>query len=280
MSIRRLLAVAALAGATLCLESALTRLLAVTQFYHFAFLVISLALLGFAASGSLLSVSLRWQASDPQRLLAGSGIAFAGSVGLAYLVVNYLPFDSYAIAIDRRQVVYFGLYYLGLSLPFLCSGLGIAAALASGGQRSHTVYAANLLGSAGGALLAPGLMLLAGVPGALLGSALLGLLPGMLSGSRRFRGRRVMIAAIFSSGVLALIWLSAANLSLALAAGAGDLKLQKPGIRPFAPGLPAGTGPLECHLPPGCGRRSRDTRSTGLELYLPRHPARTAWPFD
>jgi hypothetical protein len=109
--------------------------------------------------------------------------------------------------------VYFGLYYLGLSLPFLCSGLGIAAALASGGQRSHTVYAANLLGSAGGALLAPGLMLLAGVPGALLGSALLGLLPGMLSLSRRFRGGRVIIAAVFSSGVLALIWLSVTNLS-------------------------------------------------------------------
>ena len=42
--------VAILAAATLCLESALTRLLAVAQYYHFAFLVISLALLGFAAS--------------------------------------------------------------------------------------------------------------------------------------------------------------------------------------------------------------------------------------
>jgi len=213
MSTRRLLAVAALAGATLCLESALTRLLAVAQFYHFAFLVVSLALLGFAASGSLLSVSPRWQASDPGRLLAVSGIAFAGSVGLAYLVVNRLPFDSYAIAIDRRQVVYFGLYYLGLCLPFVCSGLGIASALASGGQRSHTVYAANLLGSAGGALLAPGLMYLAGVPGALLGSALLGILPGVFSLNRQRTGWRVLIVGIFTGGILGLLWLSAANLS-------------------------------------------------------------------
>ena len=133
MSTRILFAVAALAGATLCLESALTRLLAVAQFYHFAFLVISLALLGFAASGTLLSISKRLQGCDPQYLLAGSGIAFAGSVGLAYLVVSRLPFDSYAIAIDRRQIAYFGLYYLALSLPFLCSGLGIAAVLAAGG---------------------------------------------------------------------------------------------------------------------------------------------------
>ena len=69
----------------------------------------------------------------------------------AYLAVNRLPFDSYLVAIDRRQILYFGLYYLALSLPFLCSGLGIAAALAKGGSRSHTVYAANLLGSAGAA---------------------------------------------------------------------------------------------------------------------------------
>ena len=49
--------VAALAAAALLFESTLTRLLAVAQFYHFAFLVVSLALLGFGASGSLLGLA-------------------------------------------------------------------------------------------------------------------------------------------------------------------------------------------------------------------------------
>ncbi len=216
MSKRTFIGVAALAGTTLCLESTLTRLLAVAQFYHFAFLVISLALLGFAASGSLLAISKRLMQTDASHMLMGSGIGFAAGVALAYLVVNWLPFDSYAIAINSRQVFYFGLYYLALSLPFLCSGLGVASALARSGGRSHAVYAANLLGSAAGALLAPGLMHLAGVPGALIGSALLGLLPALLPPERtspRLRLARLLAAVSGVSGVLGLIWLGAVNLA-------------------------------------------------------------------
>src|SRR5512137_2715103 len=93
--------VAALAAATLLLESTLTRLLSVAQFYHFAFLVISLALLGLGASGTFLPV-LTQMAREPslaglQRLLAWSAAGFAASVVLAYAVVTWLPFDSYAI---------------------------------------------------------------------------------------------------------------------------------------------------------------------------------------
>ena len=168
--------VAALAAATLLLESTLTRLLAVAQFYHFAFLVVSLALLGFGASGTLLSLVPRLRAIPIERLLAWCGIAFAASVALAYGVVNRLPFDSYSIAWDRRQVLYFALYYLALTLPFLCGGLGIGAALVSSGRRGHLVYAANLLGSAAGVLIALVALELAGVPGAVVASASAGLL--------------------------------------------------------------------------------------------------------
>jgi hypothetical protein len=160
-----------LAAATLLLESALLRLFAVAQFYHFAFLVVSLALLGFGASGSLLSV---W----PRRFyrgVRGASLGFALSVALIYAVVNLLPFDSYSIAWDARQVYLFALYYLTLTLPFLFAGLGIGGALAASEGKSHLVYAANLLGSGVGALLAPLILWLAGVPGAVLASGLIGL---------------------------------------------------------------------------------------------------------
>lgn len=172
--------VALLAAATLLLESALLRFLAVAQFYHFAFLVVSLALLGFGASGTLLSLSSRLRAMPLERLLASTAIGFAGSTALAYGIVNLLPFDSYSIAWERRQILYFALYYLALSLPFLSSGLAIGAALAAERERSHYVYAANLVGSGLGALLAPAALWFAGVPGAVLASALLGLLPAAL----------------------------------------------------------------------------------------------------
>jgi hypothetical protein len=180
------ISVAALAAATLLLESTLTRFLAVAQYYHFAFLVVSLALLGFGASGSILALlprlySVRQSSSGVverlgRNILPFAGLAFAISTGLAYYVVNFIPFDSYSIAWESRQIVYFVIYYLVLTLPFLFSGLGIGAALAASTGRSHIVYAANLIGSGLGAALALAALWLAGVPGAMLASALIGIL--------------------------------------------------------------------------------------------------------
>jgi hypothetical protein len=198
--------VAALAAATLLLEGALLRLLAVAQFYHFAFLVVSLALLGFGASGTLLSLSPRLRVLPLPRLLPLAGAAFACSAGLSYAVVNWLPFDSYSIAWQRRQIVYFLLYYLALTGPFLCGGLGVGAALAQSGGRSHAVYAANLAGSALGALLALGMLRLAGVPGAVMAAAGLALLPA-------FSGRlRVPTGALLAALALGFATLGVRNM--------------------------------------------------------------------
>ncbi len=203
---RTALSVAVLAAAVLLLEGTLLRLLAVAQFYHFAFLVVSLALLGFGASGTLLSLSLRLQAMPLDRLLAAAGLLFALSVALSYAVTRLLPFDSYSIAWERRQLLFFALYYLAIALPFLAGGLGIGASLSRAGPASHRIYAANLLGSAAGALLAPLTLALAGVPGALLASAALPLLLA-------WRGRwRWPVAAALALAALALAGLSWLNL--------------------------------------------------------------------
>ena len=217
---RSFVSVGALAGAALLLESTLTRLLAVAQYYHFAFLVVSLALLGFGASGSILTLMPRLLVSNPDagdeaidRLLAYSGVGFAVSVILAYGVVNLLPFDSYSIAWDRKQVFLFILYYLSLAIPFVCAGLGIGGALAVQRGRSHLVYAANLLGSGVGVILAPMALWLAGVPGAVLLSIVVGLL-GTLSSKFKWgkAGRTsLLIGLIAATGGIAV--LSVANLS-------------------------------------------------------------------
>lgn len=178
---RQLLSVAALSAATLLLETTLTRLFAVAQFYHFAFLIISLALLGFGASGTLLIVIPGLRKVPLGRMLSCLGLGFVVSVGLAYLVVNFLPFDSYSIAWDRRQIFLFALFYLVLTLPFIISGLGVGSAITQGQDRSHLFYASNLFGSGAGALLAPFALYLAGVPGAVLLSVILGLVACLMA---------------------------------------------------------------------------------------------------
>ena len=59
-----------LSAATLLFEITLTRVFSVAQWYHFAFMVVSLALLGFGASGSFLSLFPGLIKKDLSRLLA------------------------------------------------------------------------------------------------------------------------------------------------------------------------------------------------------------------
>ena len=212
--------VAALAGAALMLESTLTRLLAVAQYYHFAFLVVSLALLGFGASGSFLAVFPGWLRggngtpgkAGVSRIIHLSGAGFAASLAAAYLVVNWLPFDSYSITWDRSQVAYFALYYLVLTLPFLFAGLGIGAVLSTSRGVSNQVYAANLLGSAGGILFGLALMQISGVPGALLASAVVGLSALLGSPGLASRITRTGIWLILIAGMLGVVLLAFTNL--------------------------------------------------------------------
>jgi MFS family permease len=208
-----------LSAAALLLESTYTRLLAVAQFYHFAFLVVSLALLGFGASGSLLSIFPGWYEKSRDRsrrsklstILAISGLGFTLSIVFSYIIINWLPFDSYSIAWDSRQVLYFGLYYLGLTIPFLFAGLGIGAALTTSPGKSNRVYAVNLFGSALGILLALIVMQLAGVPGAMVACGVIGLSVILASGWEVSKLGRLLVWGIAILGIAALIILSIAN---------------------------------------------------------------------
>src|SRR5438045_9437853 len=63
--------------ATLLLELSLTRVLSVSLWYHFGFLVISTALLGFGTSGVVLALWRRLRAEIPlYRALVGLGLLF------------------------------------------------------------------------------------------------------------------------------------------------------------------------------------------------------------
>ncbi len=169
------LAAALLSAAMLSLELSLTRLFALAQFYHFAFMVISLALLGTGAAGSLLSV---WPALGRWPGRWAAGFAAAALSGVA--VLNWLPFDSYAVVWDARQIPRLLLTLAAAAAPFLCSGAVISGLLAADPGRSHQVYAANLAGSALGCAAVLPLLEAVGGVGAVLVSAALGLIAAAL----------------------------------------------------------------------------------------------------
>jgi hypothetical protein len=143
-----------LSATILIFEINLTRLFSVAQFYHFAFLIVSLALLGFGASGTALALFPHWGRRHPSRSLRWLALACALTILGAYGLTNALPFDSFSIAWDRRQVLLLALHSLMLASPFFCSGLAVGLLLSVTPRAAGQVYAVNLVGAALGCLIA------------------------------------------------------------------------------------------------------------------------------
>lgn len=185
-----LLGMAVLSAATLLLQVALTRMFSVAQFYHFAFLVVSLALLGFGASGSLLVLSPHLR---QEKHRAWYAIGFSVSVVLAYLFVNHFSFDSYSIAWDSSQLYLLIANLLALTVPFVLAGALIGALLIQAAQYAGRTYAANLFGSALGAMLAPLLIGWFGSERVILLCTALGMVAGVLLVGRNDRFAKLFV---------------------------------------------------------------------------------------
>ena len=133
--------------ATLMLEISLIRFFSIAQFYHFAFMVISIALFGIAASGTFLFVK---KIKNPLFL---SSILFSLFTIIGFFVTNNLSFDQYKAVTNIFHILILFVYYLFLSLPFFFFGIIIAFIFSQNQKNSGIVYFYNLSGSALGTIL-------------------------------------------------------------------------------------------------------------------------------
>ena len=187
-----------ISAASLAYQICLTRIFSIQQFHNFAFIVISLAVMGYAASGVALSISRR----QPPPIVLASG--FALSVTLAYLVINYLPFDSYSIAWDRTQVWVLLVYFLAVGIPFLFAGWFVGLALLEAGESAFRPYGANLIGASLGCLIALLSLQLTSEVGVLGISIVFGLLASAIMAHRA--SLRVINVLVASMVFLAFLW--------------------------------------------------------------------------
>ncbi len=165
----------------LVFEINLTRLFSVAQFYHFAFMIVSLALLGSGASGTFLTLFPHLGRAHPQNSLFWLAVLSGLAMWFGYFLINGLPFDSFSIALDRKQVAILILHYIALSLPFFFSGMATSLFLEVYPLRRGQIYAVNLVGSALGCLVALALPGLLGGEGILLISGGISVLAGFTS---------------------------------------------------------------------------------------------------
>jgi hypothetical protein len=180
-------------AASLAYEITLLRIFSITLWYHFVFMVISIAMLGIGASGTLLSLA---PGMKETRFIPLYALLIGISMPLAYLAANQVPFDPARLSWDRLQVLYMGCYALVLSLPFLCFGLLMASAFSHMSGKSGLVYAADLTGAAMGSILSLWLLSRGGAEQAVLVIALLPLTAGMLVSGGRIRALALVLITV------------------------------------------------------------------------------------
>jgi spermidine synthase len=132
--------------AALLLELALTRLFSVVLFYHFAFLAISIALLGLGAGGVFAYLLKRRLAKFATRRLA-SWLCMANSV-LIVAVLELVLHIPVALDVTGKNLWRLTALYLTAAIPFFLTGLLFSLIFGRETNRIPRLYGADLCGGA------------------------------------------------------------------------------------------------------------------------------------
>jgi len=130
--------------AALLLELALTRLFSVVLFYHFAFLAISIGLLGLGAGGVFAYLLKSRLAHFSTRALAAR-LCMVNSV-LVLLVLEIVLHVPVALTVTGKNFLRLTVLYLVAAVPFFLTGLLFSVVFARETWRVSRLYGADLSG--------------------------------------------------------------------------------------------------------------------------------------
>ncbi|WON72524.1 SAM-dependent methyltransferase [Nitrosospira sp. Is2] len=146
------IAIALLSACVLAYEVLLTRLFSIVLWHHFAYMIISAAMLGYGASGAVLTLL-------QDKIAPHVGIAYVtATVGMAvlmptaFLLAQQVPFNPLELLWDKTQLTGLLAIYLLMMAPFFCGGLGIGLVMWHFARQAGRIYASDILGAGVGSL--------------------------------------------------------------------------------------------------------------------------------
>ena len=181
----------------------LLRIISISDYYHFAFLIVSIALLGFGISGSFMYFFINRFKNQPLILLIFS-FGFSVSIIVSFIITNLIPFDSFKIAWELKQIFYLAAYYLFLVTPFFFGGSFIGYVFFIK-EKPGVTYFYNLIGSAAGSLLFLFLVPYIGRIGIIITSSVVGIAATFILTGKKYFRVFIVLALIFivsTAGVL------------------------------------------------------------------------------
>jgi hypothetical protein len=152
--------VSLLSAAIIAFQLSLIQILSIVQWHHFAYMVISVALLGFGAVGTALSLAKKFFVERAEAILPGlmtlSGLAMTLSISIAQ--TEALRFDSYLLFADYSHLWKLLTTYLLFFIPFFLGALAIGIIFIKYIDKIGVLYFANMFGSGLGGVAAVFLM--------------------------------------------------------------------------------------------------------------------------
>lgn len=174
--------------AMLSLEVALTRIFSYIMHYHFTYLAISVAMLGFGAAGTYLTIrEKRDEAPAGNEFLGKMSalLALATITAIAFIPrIHFYPLDIYFRKDYSNLLSLLAIVILAGS-PFFFGGTCIAYIISRAGKDINRIYFADLIGAAAGCLLVIILINSIGAVATCFGVASLAMLVAVISSERR-----------------------------------------------------------------------------------------------
>jgi hypothetical protein len=201
-----LAAIGLLSAATLAYEILLTRIFAIVHWHHLVAIAISLALLGYGASGTFLAfTSHRLRPHFPAAFVANA-LLFGLSTLVCTTLAQRLPFDPQALTWDGAQLFYLAAAFLILAVPFFAAANCIGLTLWYFKDQIPRVYGFDLIGAGLGAFGVLIVLALVHPASGLFGVFLCAMLVAVSAAWRlRWQPRRVAAAVVLTT-IVVVVW--------------------------------------------------------------------------
>lgn len=148
------LSVAITSLAVIAFQLVIMQMLSISQWHHFAYMVISMALLGFGAAGTFLALFREFLKNRFETVLPLLYLFCAVFMALSVRMVGLFgDFDTFLLFFDPSQIGLMIFSYLTYCLPFFFGGLAITLVFYHQVKNIGLFYFFNLAGSALGALV-------------------------------------------------------------------------------------------------------------------------------
>ena len=150
-----------ISAAGIAYQVVLMRVLSIAQWHHFAYMIISIAMLGFGASGTVLALLRPRLRGREASCLRATALLLCFSLIGCYALSQKIPFETFELVSQPNQIGYLIALYVVLAIPFFLVSTCITLGFFLNPKHIGRLYFFNMVGSGLGAAGVVGLLYLA-----------------------------------------------------------------------------------------------------------------------